>query len=621
MVYEHDEEQGLLRFLTCGSVDDGKSTLIGRLLYESKLVYEDVVEQLREESKRFGTQGDDIDFALLVDGLEAEREQGITIDVAYRYFSTPKRRFIVADTPGHEQYTRNMATGASTADVALILVDASKGLQPQTRRHSFIVQILGLQHVVLVVNKMDLVDFSSNRFEEISDEYFAFAKEIGLASVSAIPVSALLGDNLTRPSESMEWYDGPTVLEFLETVEVSSGRAELPSRLPVQQVVRPDSGFRGYAGTVATGTIRVGDELVVAPRRDVVKVASILGAEGAIPEAEAGRAITLTLDREVDISRGDILADVTSPPHGADRLQVRMVWMSESPMLAGRPYLMKIGHRVVPVSFEAPRFVWNVTTLEHLAARTLELNSIGVCHVDLDSAVVFDPYEYSREMGSFIVIDRVTLNTVAAGMIDYGLRRAENIVWHDFEVSRESRERLMGHRPAVVWMTGLSGAGKSTIANLLERRLSAQGVHTYILDGDNVRHGLNKDLGFTDADRVENIRRVAEVARLMADAGLVVIVSFISPFRAEREFARSIMPEGTFFEVYVDVPLEVAESRDPKGLYKKARSGQLPNFTGIDSPYEPSESPEIHLDAGHRTPAESAEMVAEALTAAGVLPR
>ena len=614
-----ENDLGLLRFLTCGSVDDGKSTLIGRLLYEGKLVYDDVVDQLREESKRFGTQGDEIDFALLVDGLEAEREQGITIDVAYRFFATQRRRFIVADTPGHEQYTRNMVTGASTSDVALILVDASKGIRLQTRRHSFIVQLLNLEHVVLVVNKMDLVGYSQSRFDDIVREYRLLADEIGMRSVTEIPVSALGGDNLANKSPNLDWFNGPTLMEFLETINVSNRRLTMASRMPLQRVVRPDSQFRGYAGTIAAGIIKVGDELVAVPRKDRFKVTSILTSEGEINEAEAGRAVTLTVDREVDLSRGDVLSSATDLPESADRLQASIVWMSTSPMLPGRPYLIKIGHKVVSASFEAPRFVWNIATLEHVAARTLELNSIGVCHLDLDTSVVFDPYVDSKAMGSFIVIDRESFETVAAGMIQFGLRRSENIKWHQFEVNREAREVLMGHGSGVVWMTGLSGAGKSTIANLVERRLASLGVHTYILDGDNIRHGLNKDLGFTDADRVENIRRVAEVAKLMADAGIVVIVSFISPFRAEREFARSIMSQGRFLEVYVDVSLDVAEARDPKGLYLKARAGNLPNFTGIDSPYEPPESPDVHIHSANSDPASSAELIVAALVRAGVV--
>ncbi len=612
-------DKDLLRFITCGSVDDGKSTLIGRLLYETQLVYEDTLEQLEADSKRFGTQGDSIDFALLVDGLSAEREQGITIDVAYRYFSTKRRMFIVADTPGHEQYTRNMVTGASTADLALILLDATKGVLTQTRRHSYIVRLLGIKRVVLVVNKFDLTDYSEEVFESIKDSYQTFAEEIGLEEVQYIPVSALLGENLVQRSERTPWYGGPSLLEYLETVEVTNESADLPFRMPVQWVNRPSSDFRGFSGSIVAGRVRPGDRVSVQPSGRGATVKRIVTADGDLPEGISGQAVTITFDEELDVSRGDVLAAESEPLLVTDRIQAQLVWMSENEMLPGRPYLMKLGSKTVTISFEPPRYVTNINTLEHLAARTLTLNSIGVCHIAVESPIAFDPYSVCRDTGGFIVIDRLTFETVAAGMIEFGLRRADNIHWQQFEVSNASRSQLMGHGSGVVWMTGLSGAGKSTIANLLERKLYSQGVHTYILDGDNVRHGLNKDLGFTDADRVENIRRVAEVARLMSDAGLVVVVSFISPFQAERNMARSLLPEGKFVEVYVDVPLEVAESRDPKGLYKKARAGQLPHFTGIDSRYEVPENPEVRLDTTRMDPAAAVEQLAEALASLGII--
>ncbi len=611
--------KGLLRFITCGSVDDGKSTLIGRLLYETNLVYEDTFQQVAKDSLRHGTQGDDIDFALLVDGLAAEREQGITIDVAYRYFSTERRMFIVADTPGHEQYTRNMVTGASTADLALILVDASKGLLPQTKRHSYIVQLLGIKKVVVAVNKIDMVDYSESVFNSIERDYRAFASELGLLDIQCIPVSALKGDNLVARSENTLWFEGPVLLEYLEKVEVGNPGADLPFRMPIQMVSRPSSDFRGYSGSIALGRVVTGEKVLIIPSGTEATIDRIVTADGDLTEAGVGQAVTFTFREEVDASRGDILSASDSPPQLTDRFQARVVWMSEHEMLPGRAYLIKIGTRTVSATFEPPRYVVNVNTLEHLAARTLTLNSIGVCHIATTSPIAFDSYTTSRDTGGFIVIDKTTFETVAAGMIEFGLRRGANVHWERFEVSNEARSRLLGHRSGVVWFTGLSGSGKSTIANLLERRLYSKGIHTYVLDGDNVRQGLNKDLGFTDEDRVENIRRVAEVARLMSDAGILVLVSFISPFRAERELARSLIRTGEFVEVYVDVPLEIAEGRDPKGLYKKARSGVLPHFTGIDSPYEPPENPEVHLINTGEEPASVTERLAMQLARLGLI--
>ena len=614
------DNKDLLRFITCGSVDDGKSTLIGRLLYDTSLVYDDTLEQLEADSKRHGTQGGAIDFALLVDGLAAEREQGITIDVAYRYFSTDRRTFIVADTPGHEQYTRNMVTGASTADLAMILVDATKGLLTQTRRHSYIVKLLGIKRVVLVVNKFDLVDFAQDVFDSLCASYASFADEIGLDNVVYIPISALQGDNLTTKSHRMQWYDGPTLLEYIETVSLDESDDSLSFRMPVQYVNRPTSDFRGFCGSITSGRVRPTDRLVVLPSLRTATVARIVSADGDLDEAITGQAITLTFVEDLDISRGDLLSSVDETPQIADRIQATLVWMSESEMLPGRPYLLKLGTRTVPVSFEAPRYEINVNTLEHLAARTLNLNAIGVCHAALGATVAFEPYERSRDTGGFIVIDRISFETVAAGMIDFGLRRSDNVHWQDFEITRDARSLLLRHKPVVVWFTGLSGSGKSTVANLLERKLYLHGVHTYILDGDNVRSGLNKDLGFTDADRVENIRRVAEVARLLGDAGLVVIVSFISPFEAERALARNLMTGIEFVEVFVDATLEVAESRDSKGLYKKARLGQLPHFTGIDSPYERPANPDVHLQmTGSTDPVSFSDDVFDVLVRRGII--
>ncbi|HEU4483971.1 MAG TPA: sulfate adenylyltransferase subunit CysN [Povalibacter sp.] len=613
------EHKSLLRFITCGSVDDGKSTLIGRLLYESKMIFEDQLAALEADSKKVGTQGGDLDFALLVDGLAAEREQGITIDVAYRFFSTDRRKFIVADTPGHEQYTRNMVTGASTADVAVILIDARKGVLTQTRRHSYIVSLLGIRNVVLAINKMDLVGFSRETFDTIVGEYRDFAAQIGIDNITAIPLSALRGDNILEPSERMPWYTGPSLMGYLESVEIEDDLQHRPFRLPVQWVNRPNQDFRGFAGTIASGVIRKGQSVRALPSGRTSRVARIVTHDGDLEQAVAGQSITLTLTDEIDVSRGDVLCAADSPAGVADQFQATIIWMHDEPMLPGRPYLIKLGARTVTGSITTPKYKVNVNTLEHLAAKQLEINEIGVCNLSLDRAVAFDPYTENREMGGFILIDKITNDTVGAGLLNFALRRAENIHWQALDVNKVARASLKGQRACVLWFTGLSGAGKSTVANLVEKRLHAVGRHTYILDGDNVRHGLNKDLGFTDADRVENIRRVAEVSRLMVDAGLIVLVSFISPFRSERRLARGLMQPGEFFEVFVDTPLEEAEKRDPKGLYKKARRGELKNFTGIDSPYEPPENPEIHLRTALFSPEQAAEEILTQLRDAGML--
>ncbi|MEB1608933.1 sulfate adenylyltransferase subunit CysN [Xanthomonas campestris pv. campestris] len=596
--YLHQHEaKPLLRFITCGSVDDGKSTLIGRLLYDSKRLFDDQLAALEGDSRRHGTQGEGIDYALLMDGLAAEREQGITIDVAYRYFDTERRKFIVADCPGHEQYTRNMATGASTADVAVVLVDARKGLLAQTRRHSYIVSLLGIGHVVLAVNKMDLVDYDAQVFADIAEGYRALAAQLGIADVQCIPLSALAGENLSSPSPRMPWYRGPHLLQHLDTVHVETPEAGSGFRLPVQWVNRPHQHFRGYAGTIAAGQVRVGDAVVVVPSGRRTQVASVLNADGEVDSARVGQAVTLTLRDEIDISRGDIIAAVDDPPEVADQFAAHLLWMDDAALLPGRPYWLKIGTRTVTASISEIKHKVDVNTQERLAAKRLELNEVGYCNLALDEPIAFSPYARNRVLGGFILIDRQSNATVAAGTLEFALRRAGNVHWQHLDVDRAARARIKGQAPRVLWFTGLSGAGKSTVANLVDKRLHALGYHTFILDGDNVRHGLNRDLGFTDEDRVENIRRVAEVARLMADAGLIVLVSFISPFRAERQLARERFDAGDFVEVFVDVPLAVAEARDVKGLYRKARAGQIPNFTGIDSPYEAPEAPEVHLHA------------------------
>ena len=591
------EKKRLLRFITCGSVDDGKSTLIGRLLFESKMLFEDQLAAVAADSKKYGTQGEALDFALLVDGLAAEREQGITIDVAYRFFSTDKRKFIVADTPGHEQYTRNMVTGASTADAAVLMVDARKGVLTQTRRHSYLASLLGIRHIIVAINKMDLVDYSEKTFRRIVDDYRAFASQIGLEDVTFIPMSAFRGDNITAPSDNMPWYHGTTLMGYLETVEIDEDRLQKqPFRLPVQWVNRPNLDFRGFAGTIAGGVIQPGERIRVQPSGRESTVARIVVQEGDLEQAVAGQSITLTLADEIDISRGDVISAASSPAGSADQFETTLVWMHDEPLLPGRPYLLKIGAKTVTATVTHIKYQVNVNTMEHIAAKTLELNAIGVCNLNLDRPIAFDPYAENRDTGGFILIDRLGNNTVGAGLIHFALRRSQNIHMQHVDVDKAARAALKHQKPCVLWFTGLSGAGKSAIANLVEKRLHALGRHTYLLDGDNVRHGLNKDLGFTDADRVENIRRVAEVARLMVDAGLIVITAFISPFRAEREMARSLLGSDEFIEVFIDTPLEIAEQRDVKGLYKKARCGELKNFTGIDSPYEVPENAEIRID-------------------------
>ncbi|SOD53303.1 adenylylsulfate kinase /sulfate adenylyltransferase subunit 1 [Pseudoxanthomonas wuyuanensis] len=607
------ESKPLLRFITCGSVDDGKSTLIGRLLYDSKRLFDDQLAALASDSKRHGTRGGEIDYALLLDGLAAEREQGITIDVAYRYFDTERRKFIVADCPGHEQYTRNMATGASTADLAVVLVDARKGLLPQTRRHSYIVSLLGISQVVLAVNKMDLVGFDQAVFDDIEQRYRELAAQLGIANVQCIPLSALEGDNLSQRSARTPWYDGPALLEHLETVAIEVPETGSGLRLPVQWVNRPHQNFRGFVGTLAAGQVRPGDEVVVLPSARRSRVTQVLGPAGEVAVAGAGEAVTLTLADEIDISRGDVIAAAGDPPEVADQFAAHLLWMDDAALLPGRPYWLKIGTRTVSASISEIKHRIDVNTQEHLAAKRLELNEVGYCNLSLDEPVVFAPYAQNRTLGGFILVDRQSNATVAAGTLDFALRRAGNVHWQHLDVDKAARARIKGQTPKVLWFTGLSGAGKSTIANLVDKRLHALGYHSFILDGDNVRHGLNRDLGFTDEDRVENIRRVAEVARLMADAGLIVLVSFISPFRAERRMARARFAQDEFVEIFVDVPLAVAEQRDVKGLYRKARAGQIPNFTGIDSPYEVPESPELHLDAGAHSPEELALQVLQAL--------
>jgi len=592
---QRHETKSLLRFITCGSVDDGKSTLIGRLLHDTKGLFDDQLAALEKDSAKHGTQGDAVDFALLVDGLAAEREQGITIDVAYRFFATDRRKFIVADCPGHEQYTRNMATGASTADVAVVLIDARKGVLTQTRRHSFIVSLLGIRHVLLAVNKMDLVGFDEGVFNAIVEDYHALADQLGVANVQAVPLSALGGDNLASRSAHTPWYGGPTVLEYLETVDIAAADSGAPGRLPVQWVCRPNLDFRGFAGTVCAGSFKPGDAVVALPSGKRSRIARIVSADGDLPQAVSGQAVTLTLADELDISRGDVIAAAHNPPETADQFAAHLVWMDEAELIPGRGYWLKIGTRTVNATVTEIKHRIDINSQEPLAAKTLHLNEIGVCNLKLDRAIAFEPYALDRTLGGFILIDRQSNATVAAGTLDFALRRAGNIHWQSLDVDRAARAALKAQTPRCIWFTGLSGSGKSTLANRLEQRLLAAHHHTYLLDGDNVRHGLNKDLGFTEADRVENIRRVAEVARLMVDAGLIVLVSFISPYRAERAMARSLFGEDGFIEVYVDTPIELCEQRDVKGLYAKARRGELPNFTGISSPYEAPENPELHL--------------------------
>lgn len=611
---QQHESKGLLRFITCGSVDDGKSTLIGRLLHDTRLLLDDQVAALEADSRKHGTQGEDIDFALLVDGLAAEREQGITIDVAYRYFDTDKRKFIVADCPGHEQYTRNMATGASTADLAVVLVDARKGLLTQTRRHSYIVSLLGIRHVLLAVNKMDLVDYDQATFDTIVDGYRQLAGTLGIPDVACIPLSALKGDNILGRSPATPWYKGESLLEHLENVRIRDVDHGVGFRMPVQWVCRPDQGFRGFAGTIAAGEIAPGTEIAVLPSGQRSKIASIVTADGELETAAAGQAVTLTLTDEIDASRGDVIAAASDPPEVADQFAAHLLWLGTDRLLPGRPYYLRIGTKTVGATVTEIKHKVDVNTQEELAAKYLELNEVGYCNLYLDQPVAFEKYADNRALGAFILVDRQDNATVAAGTLDFALRRAGNIHWQHVDVDKAARARVKRQVPRCLWFTGLSGSGKSTIANLVEKKLLAMGQHTYILDGDNVRHGLNKDLGFTDEDRVENIRRVAEVARLMVDAGLIVLVSFISPFRAERAMARGMFAEGEFLEIFVDTPLELAEQRDVKGLYAKARAGKLKNFTGIDSPYEPPEAPELRLQPTS-PPAELAEQVLACLGA------
>lgn len=607
---ETHQHKTMLRFLTCGSVDDGKSTLIGRLLYDSKMIFEDQLATLEADSKRVGTQGGEIDFALLVDGLAAEREQGITIDVAYRFFTTEKRKFIVADTPGHEQYTRNMVTGASTADLAVILIDARKGVLTQTRRHSYLVQLLGIRHVVLAVNKMDLVGYDQAVFDRILADYTEFARSIGIEAFTAIPISGFKGDNITGLSANMPWYDGTALLPHLETVEldVTADQAR-PFRMPVQWVNRPNLDFRGFAGLIASGSIRPGDPIRVLPSGKTSSIARIVSLEGDRDLAVAGESVTLTLKDEIDCSRGQVIVAAQAPLEVADQFETTIVWMDEVELVPGRAYWLKIGTQTVSATVQQPKYEVNVNTQEHLATKTLDLNAIGVANITTDREIPFAPYGENRDLGGFILIDKLTNHTVAAGMIHFALRRAQNIHWQATDIGRDHHAAQKNQTPAVLWLTGLSGSGKSTIANIVERKLARMNRHTFLLDGDNVRHGLNKDLGFTEADRVENIRRVGEVAKLMTDAGLIVITAFISPFRSERDMVRGMMQPGEFIEVFVDTPLDVAEKRDVKGLYAKARSGQLKNFTGIDSPYEGPENPELRIDTTTMTPEEAADLI------------
>jgi bifunctional enzyme CysN/CysC len=603
------EHKQMMRFITCGSVDDGKSTLIGRLLWDSKLVFEDQLAALEVDSKKVGTQGDEIDYALLLDGLQAEREQGITIDVAYRFFSTDKRKFIVADTPGHEQYTRNMVTGASTAEVAIILIDARKGVLTQTRRHSYLTSLVGIRKIVLAINKMDLVGYEQERYQEIIDEYKEFAADLGFEDICCIPISALKGDNIIESSEHTPWYKGPTLMHHLETVAISDHSQNKPFRMRVQWVNRPNLDFRGFSGTVASGIVKPGDEVVVPSSGQNSKVARIVTMDGDLEEAVAGQAVTITLEDEIDISRGNMLCCPEQRPAFADQFMAHLVWMHDDSLMPGRSYLLKAGSVTVPVHISSLKHKININTLQPEPGKSLELNEVGICNVSLTKPISFDPYQENRATGNFILIDRYTNATVGAGMIDFPLRRATNIHWQSIDINKQSRAEMNGQKPKVLWFTGLSGAGKSTIANLVEKKLHSLGKRTYLLDGDNVRHGLNRDLGFTDVDRVENIRRIAETAKLFVDAGLIVLTSFISPFKSERRLARELLEEGEFVEIFVNTPLEICEIRDPKGLYKKARAGELPNFTGIDSDYEAPENPEIEVEAGTRSADDIAEEI------------
>jgi bifunctional enzyme CysN/CysC len=608
------QHKSLLRFITCGSVDDGKSTLIGRLLYDSKMIFEDQLAALEADSKRVGTQGQNIDFALLVDGLAAEREQGITIDVAYRFFATEKRKFIVADTPGHEQYTRNMVTGASTADLAIILIDARKGVLTQTRRHSYLAHLIGIRNIVLAVNKMDLIGYDQAKYDAIVAEYASFAKSIGIESFVPMPISGFVGDNITTKSTNTPWYDGVPLIQHLESVELDvTSAAAKPFRLPVQWVNRPNLDFRGFSGLIASGSIRPGDGIRVLPSGKTSTVTRIVTLDGDLDMASAGQSVTLCFADEIDCSRGDVITGADTPVQVADQFEATIVWMADEPLLPGRAYWLKLGTQMVSATLHAPKYQVNVNTLEHVAAKTLELNAIGIANVTTDRQVPFEAYAENRALGGFILIDKLSNATVGAGMLNFSLRRSQNVHWQALDISRETHARLKNQKPAVLWFTGLSGAGKSTIANLVEKRLVRMNRHTFLLDGDNVRHGLNKDLGFTQADRVENIRRIGEVAKLMTDAGLIVLTAFISPFRAERQMVRDMMAPGEFIEIFVDTPLAEAEARDVKGLYKKARAGQLKNFTGIDSPYEPPTAAELRVDTTKMTPEQAADLIVEML--------
>ena len=607
---ETHQQKSLLRFITCGSVDDGKSTLIGRLLYDSKMIFEDQLEALQVDSKKVGTQGQDIDFALLVDGLAAEREQGITIDVAYRFFATEKRKFIVADCPGHEQYTRNMFTGASTADLAVILIDARKGVLVQTRRHSYLCKLIGIKNIVLAVNKMDLIGYDQATYDAIVADYTAFAAEIGITNFTAMPISGFKGDNITTNSPNMPWYQGSPLIEHLETVELDNiADQRKPFRLPVQWVNRPNLDFRGFSGLISTGSVKPGDAIRVLPSGKTSTVTKIVTLDGGLDEAVAGQSVTICFDDEIDCSRGSVISVADTPPEVSDQFEATIVWMDDDPLHVGRSYWLKLGSQMVSTTVQQPKYTVNVNTMEHLAAKTLELNAIGVAELATDKPIVFEPYVDSRALGGFILIDKLTNRTVGAGMLHFSLRRAQNVHWQATDIGRAEHANLKNQKARVLWFTGLSGSGKSTIANEVEKSLNLMNRHTFLLDGDNVRHGLNKDLGFTEADRIENIRRVGEVAKLMADAGLIVLTAFISPFRAERDMVRAMLPEGEFIEIFVDTPLDVAEARDVKGLYKKARSGALKNFTGIDSPYEAPITPDIRVNTVEMTPAEAAEHI------------
>ena len=607
---EQHQNKSMLRFITCGSVDDGKSTLIGRLLYDSKMIFEDQLAALENDSRRVGTQGQDIDFALLVDGLAAEREQGITIDVAYRFFATEKRKFIVADCPGHEQYTRNMVTGASTADCAVILIDARKGVLVQTRRHSFLCHQLGIRNLVLAVNKMDLIDYDETKFNAIVSDYAKFAESIGIESFHAVPISGLAGDNITSRSDNTDWYGGPVLIDLLETMQISNTASQKkPFRMPVQWVNRPNLDFRGFSGLIASGTVKPGDELRSLPSGKTSTVKSVVTMDGELDEAVAGQSITITLEEEIDCSRGDVLATADDPPEVADQFETTIVWMDDEPLVVGRGYWLKLGTQMVSVTIAEPKYEIDVNTMEHLASQTLNLNQIGVCEITTDRRIVFNPYTENRALGGFILIDKITNHTVGAGMLHFSLRRSQNVHWQPTDITRDHHASMKNQTPRVLWFTGLSGSGKSTIANEVEKKLALMNRHTFLLDGDNVRHGLNKDLGFTESDRIENIRRIGEVAKLMTDAGLIVLTAFISPFRADRQLVRDMIDGGEFIEIHVDTPLEVAEARDVKGLYKKAREGKLKNFTGIDSPYEPPESPEIRVNTVEMTPEEAADHI------------